>query len=161
MDYAKLAADVREEYKYAYSLAGAVGVSSPDSLESAGALFLYTVRESLLDEIERIVTSDYPEDEVSDIADHASVVTNTYETWKIYIDLELYNFDSGIYSDDDKVKRGELTEYAKGMLWEVASDLSSILYGQIDKLYKEQLEADEEREELILEIVNLLTSVNL
>lgn len=155
MDYAKLAAAVLEDNKTAWVLARHVSVSDPDNINSPGAAFLYKIRDAILDEAQRILEAAYPQDEVSEIADSAAEIVSTYEIWQTYIDLELYNWDSSMYGDDETVKRGDITQYAQGVLWEVASDLANIIYQELDTAYQEAADAEaNEHIESILEMLN-------
>jgi hypothetical protein len=147
MNFEEIASVVRADNEYAWKLARHVSVSDPDTLESPGANFLIKIRDAILDEAERILTADYPEDEVSEIADSAAEVVSTYETWQIFTELELYNWGSSMYGDGDTVKRGEITGYAQSVLWEVVSDLANILYGELTNVVEaanEEADSDDE-----------------
>jgi hypothetical protein len=159
MDFAQISAAVLADNEYAWKLARHVSVSDPDTLGSPGAKFLYEIRDSILNEAERILTADYPEDEVSEIADSAAEVGSTYETWQIFTDLELYNWESSMYSDDDTVRRGDITGYAQSVLWEVASDLANVIYGELVNAVEAANEAEDDND--VDAIIELLKPVNL
>jgi hypothetical protein len=155
MDFAQISAVVLADNEYTWKLARHVGVSSPDSLNSPGAAFLCKIRDHILDESERILTAEYPEDEVSEIADSAAEIVSTYETWQIFTELELYNWDSGLYGDEETVKRGDITQFAQSVLWEVASDLANIIYSELVSALEAANEAaeDDDNHEYIVSLL--------
>lgn len=93
----------------AWQLAHLADVPSPDSLESPGALFLASVRDSLVDaagEVGRLVDDEgciVGDDEASDLAHELADETTpiyTHDVWAQFVDLSAYNEDLEGYVDE-------------------------------------------------------------
>lgn len=103
----------------AYELASSMEFSAPDSLESPGAKFLSQIRDEFLESLEL----DWGYD-VNDVVD-AAVPLNTYDAWKVFLDLELYH-------SIDTPEEGNMTEKAYAMLFEAGAMLWNHLYQMCD-----------------------------
>lgn len=130
-------ADVRE--LNSRQLARLADVSSPDSLDSPGALFLARVRDSIVDaagEVGRLVDEDgciVGDDEASDlaheVADEAPSIY-THEVWTQFVDLCAYDEDLEDYVDESS----DMESRARVALYLIAGRLALALVDEIRNL---------------------------
>lgn len=97
----------------AYHLASMAGCASPDSLESAGAVFLGHVADGVEERAD-----EWDEDAVHEIADGA-VPIYTYHVWSTFVDLAAYNEDPTELGAD----ASDLEQAAKVALYMIAERL--------------------------------------
>lgn len=143
-------AKVKELFPYANDLARIAGVAYPRNNESAGAVWLYRIRDYMSEDWERILGSDEPTDEI----EWDAVETSRYQQWLIFADLGLWDYDADVtYSETAEfparnfrketlraVKVDDLPSLAERLLEEVAN---SVWAGILFELQK-HAEDDEE-----------------
>lgn len=87
--------DIKAETAYALSGTDRAACGSPDSLDSAGAKFLVSVRDAVVEAVEFgeiTIGSDANEDAIAEIADGAPDVY-TATKWAEFVDLAAYQED--------------------------------------------------------------------
>lgn len=139
----------------AYNLAAMAECGSPDSPDSAGAVFLTSVRDRVVELIEEcddwhdIATSDRLEDldysgGVHSIADEAPDVY-TYTRWSEFVDLQAYQED---VNELGEVDGDDLTRSVAGVaLYMIAERLAWELIREVAESYRDavaDLDDDEE-----------------
>ncbi len=87
--------------KNAYQLAILAGVSSPDDLESQGALFLLSAAEDYTD---RFYAGEVDENTIHEVADNA-VPIYTHKRWQVFVDLCAYGEDISEFAPFDNMTR--------------------------------------------------------
>lgn len=122
-------AEVKEEN--AYWLAGMAGCGTPDSQESAGARFLVSVRDSLVEAVEYGRIGPDATEDVSDVAheiadDAPSVYTHT--RWTEFVDLAAYQEEEetgeGWSADPFEMAGDALSQIAYRLVIALADDLA-------------------------------------
>jgi hypothetical protein len=101
-----------------YELSRLAECGSPDSQTSPGALFLTSVRDDVVDQLER-----YDSDMIDthEIADGAPSVY-THQLWCEFVDLEAYNEDPSEFGGGD-----DMTAMAAACLYAIAERLAQAL----------------------------------
>jgi hypothetical protein len=115
MSFENVEAIVRELYPDAQSLAESVGVERPE-YDTAGENWLLRVRDRFAGDAAEILAADYPEDAASDLG-YSMMHGSTAETWEIFADLQLWQFDADLlYSGSVEVpdERGYGTKHIDG-----------------------------------------------
>lgn len=85
-----MATEPTEQRYTIYRLANMAGCAGPDSQTSAGALFLQSIAESVISEIDS--NGELSEDMATEIADNAPDVY-THKLWQEFVDLAAYTED--------------------------------------------------------------------
>lgn len=109
-----------------YDLARLIGVSSPGG---EGSEWLLSLASTYVDERERITSAQYPQDELSELAD-SSVPDGTFEQWQIFMDLALWQMDSELLGGQLATAFLENGPYI--LLYEIASGILNILANDHD-----------------------------
>jgi hypothetical protein len=134
----------------AWQLSGRADCASPDSFESAGALFLTSVLDGVLELItwgatrwvEAVESDDVPslndDGEVSQIADDAPDIY-THRMWAEFVDLSAYLEDPTEYGVD----RSDMEQSARVCLYMIAERLAFVLMDEA-KIMTEELLAERE-----------------
>jgi hypothetical protein len=136
-------ARVLEEYDYPYKVAALAGVKSSGS-DSEGGKWLLGLRNAFLENLEAILTADYPEDFTREICSQAGLCSNTAEIWQVFTDIEAYDYD---YPED--IQTGDLTQAAGSYLDDIAEGIASNLLTEVQGWVADiELEsADEDEDE--------------
>ena len=123
----------------AYSLAGMADCMSPDTLMSAGAVFLCDVRDAVLELIDGLDDFDgandferLTEDATHELADNA-VPIYTAEKWSTFTDLGAWQTDVSDYvgGEEDLDKLGSIA------LYEIARTLADAILSEIADAVRE------------------------
>lgn len=152
MNDVELVQNVADELRdlNAYQLSRRADCASPDSLDSAGALFLTSVRDGVLELITwdatrwvEVVEGDdvqsiNDDGGVSQIADDAPDVY-TYRMWAEFVDLSAYLEDPPEYGVD----RSDMEQSARVCLYMIAERLAFVLMDEA-KIMTEELLAERE-----------------
>lgn len=110
----------------AYILAEMAGVPAPDSVDSAGAVFLKDVRSFVFDaEAEQFRLR-------AGNSEGGVVTDRTYEVWQIFVDLAAFTVADGI-ADEEGVRPEMTTEGAQYVLGAIAERLSTALLDDEDE----------------------------
>lgn len=80
-------------YPHANDLCRAVGVSATADHGTEAEKWLLSVRDNLLENLDRILTADYPQDEVHELE---STPISTYAQWQVWTELKLWQFDPDV-----------------------------------------------------------------
>ena len=138
--------DVLRGYN-AYQLAGDADCSTPDRLDSAGALFLLSVRDGVVDRLEHFDEDDLEawalddgtiNDVVHEVADDAPDVY-THTLWSEFVDLAAYQEDPTDYGVD----ASDMEQCARVCLYAIAERLATALFDEVRGPYVEFVESQE------------------
>jgi hypothetical protein len=125
----------------AYGLSADAECGSPDSHESAGAAFLVSVRDDILDRLTSFDADDREaflrdadtlEDVVHEVADGA-VPIYTYPKWQAFVDLQAYEEDV----TDLAAENADMESRAGTALYMIAERLASTLIAEVHEAYEE------------------------
>jgi hypothetical protein len=111
-----------------YRLANEAGCASPDSVVSAGAKFLNSVRDAVVECVETIEEGEIEEwdDQINEIADNApDVYTSTM--WAEFVDLGAYQEDP----TDLGVDGSDMDQSARICLYIIAERLARALFAMV------------------------------
>jgi hypothetical protein len=140
-------ATVRELYPYANDLARSLGVAYPKDNDSPGAKWLLTVRDHFAEDADRILSADYPFDEI----EWDALEYNTYQQWLIFADLELWSFDADVTFSEHAdfaarnfrteshaaIKASELPSLAQNIMAELANNLGHLIIQELQTVLVE------------------------
>lgn len=106
-------------------LARMAGCGDPDTADSAGSRFLFSVRDAVADAIDN---DEMDEDTAHEIADSAPDVY-THQRWLEFVDLAAYQEDVSEYGPTDD----DLTRLAGVALYAIAERLVAALVEEVDQ----------------------------
>lgn len=125
----------------AYQLAGLADVHSPDSLESAGAAFLTSIRDSVAEQLEYFADNTSSADNVADLADEfrdssdecteiadSAPSIYTFERFKQFTDLCAWQEDISDYAHGES----DMEKLAGYALYIIAERLIAALVTEIE-----------------------------
>jgi hypothetical protein len=138
------------EYPHAAHIARAVGVNDNVGNQTVAGAWLLGLRDSLIDNLERILTADYPQDEVNDLE---STPVSSQDQWQVWLELRLWEMDPDTAVMDHgefpkpypsfsteslrAVKFSDIPDLAKSYEWEVASNALNIMLQDAQTAYGE------------------------
>lgn len=148
---------VKSSYPHANDICRAVGVNPTANDGTVAETWLLGLRDSLLEDLERVVTAVYPQDEINDLE---AVPVSTYDQWQIWTELRLWEFEPDIavtetgefltrdFSTETHrmVKLADIPELAQSYEYEIASTALSIMLQDALTAYTEYAETGDNLE---------------
>ena len=131
----------------AYRLANMADVASPDALDSPGAQFLTSVRDSLVEWVEYVLDTydvqslpEMAQDNAIDQVD-STMPAYTHPLWQTFTDLAAYSDESA-----DEFAGGTMTEKASYVLVRIAERLFVALADEYVSAYVAEQDDDEDED---------------
>lgn len=148
---------IKDKYPHANDLCRAVGVNPTADDGSVAQPWLLALRDSLIEDLDRIITADYPSDEIHDLE---STPVSSYDQWQVWAELRLWEFDpdtavmeAGEFTKPypsfatesvRAVKFTDIPDLAQSYEYEIAGDALNIMLQDALQAYGEATEEDTE-----------------